>query len=788
MHGLSSILLVVLAVILALAGCGSGGGSVRPDSTVSDGTQLPPPPPPPPPSPARCIPTHSRDCRSPADFESFTTPLAERFRDEESFKNQWGLDAIGADWAYAHLEVLEGEDEKPGSGVTIGFIDTGIDQDHPMFEGKTLNEVFLFGASDETVAGFDTDGFSHGTAVASIALGRPTNLAHAPQGVAWSADVTMFALPVGSGGGLYNPVSFTSLANRDSVLEGWLETVLGGGYSIDILNLSIGFDGIIDEYSEQDLRDNLGQTIAKLAQAGATEKTVVVWAAGNAQGDPCTASPTNPHCANEKIDAVSVEVLPGLAARIPELRGHSIAVVALKKGTSGPEIADFSNRCGIAADYCIAAPGEDVRFAYFGDQGRGTAQWHGTSFAAPMVAGGLAIMKQLFRDQLSNTALTARLLSTADNTGRLADRTVYGRGLMDLRAATSPVGVLDVPMSSLSEGSGTALQRTAVQTGAALGDGLELSFAGREIMALDALGAPFWFKLDDFAGATAMPSARARLRDLMASVPGALHAPGHGIGFRSGELRTQRHARSDGWQFGLLQAPEGAESGHLGLAGRALALTWADQRALSGTAFTTGGEFDPAPASGASFSWQPAGSPLGLHAGWVGERESLLGSSADGAFGALAADAVFAGIRAHANLGGWQLGANAELGTVDSATRGGLITDVSALTTSAFALHASKPLAGDGTLRFSVSQPLRVEHGRASLAVPTGRTKAGAVVRNAVRADLEPSGRQIDIAAHRHQPLAVGELRLGALVTLQPGHRASENPEFTVLSGWRLTF
>ena len=684
--------------------------------------------------------------------------------------------------------MLEGEDEKPGAGVTIGFLDTGIDQDHPMFEGKTLNEVFLFGASDETINGFDTGRYSHGTAVASIALGRPTSLPRAPQGVAWSADVTMFALPVGSGGGLYNPVSLASLANRDSVWEGLLETVLGGGYSIDILNLSIGFDGIIDGYSEQDLRDNFGRAIAKLAQAGATEKIAIVWAAGNAHGDPCTASPTNPHCVDETIDAVSVEVLPGLAARIPELRGHSIAVVALKEGTSGPEIADFSNRCGIAADYCIAAPGEDVRFAYFGDQGRGTAQWHGTSFAAPMVAGGLAILKQLFRDQLSNTALTARLLSTADDTGRFADRTVYGRGLMDLKAATSPVGVLDIPMSILARGPGTALQGTAVQTGAAIGDGLELSLAGREIMALDALGAPFWFKLDDFTGAAAMPSTRARLRGLLAWVPDSRHTPEHGIGFGSGELRTGRHARSDGWQIGLRQAPQGGESGHLGLAGRALALTWADQHALSGTAFATGGEFDPAPASGAAFSWQPAGSPLGFHAGWVDERESLLGSSADGAFGALTADAVFAGIRAHADLGGWQFGANAEIGTVDSAARGGIIAGVSALTTSAFALHASRPLDGDRSLRLSVSQPLRVEHGRASLAVPTGRTKEGAVVRNAVRADLEPSGRQIDIAAHWHEPLAVGELRLGALVTVQPGHRASENPEFTVLSGWRLTF
>ena len=34
----------------------------------------------------------------------------------------------------------------------------------------------------------------------------------------------------------------------------------------------------------------------------------------------------------------------------------------------------------------------------------------------------------------------------------------------------------------------------------------------------------------------------------------------------------------------------------------------------------------------------------------------------------------------------------------------------------------------------------------------------------------------------------VGGQRRNALVTLQPGHRASENPELTVLSGWRLSF
>ena len=655
-----------------------------------------------------------------------------------------------------------------------------------MFAGKTVTEEFLLGATDETIAGFDTDDYSHGTAVASIALGRPTALDRAPQGVAWAADVTMFAIPLGRGSGVYNPISLTGLANQDSVWNALVSYVLGK--DIDILNLSIGFGGIIDRYSAQDLRDNFGSAIRAIAQAGAAEKIILVWAAGNAHGDDCTVSPSVPECVNGTVNAVSVNVLPGLAARIAELQGHTIAVVALKDGPSGPTIANFSNRCGIAADYCIAAPGALVRFAYLGGQGRGTSAGNGTSFAAPMVAGGLAIMKQLFRDQLSNTELVERLLATADDTGRFANRSVYGRGLMDLDAATSPVGVLDVPIENRAQGPGTALRRSGILPGTAFGDGLGRSLAGREIAALDALGAPFWFDLGDFIAPTAVPSTSARLHDLMTPVSDSWRVPARGSGFESGGFGTRRRTPSDWWRLGLLDASASAGDGHLGLAGHALGLTLTDQHVLSATAFATGGEFEPAPAAGTTLSLNPTGLPFRLHSGWVGERETLLGSSADGAFGSLAADAVFAGIRADAELGGWWMSANAEFGTVDAATRDGLITDVSPLTTSAFTLRASRPLAADGTLHLSIAQPLRVEHGRATLGVPVGRTKAGEVVRSRVSANLAPSGRQIDVSAQWHQPLPIGSLRLGAVVTRQPGHRATENLDLTLLSAWRWTF
>ena len=139
------------------------------------------------------------------------------------------------------------------------------------------------------------------------------------------------------------------------------------------------------------------------------DKVILVWAAGNAHGTPCESPVVE--CVDGAVDAISPALLAGLQARLPELRENSVGVVAI--GEDG-EIADFSNRCGIAAEHCLAAPGGDVRLAYFGPfedgPGRGLAIAGGTSFAAPMVTGGLALMKHYFRGR-SPTRTSSRVCS-----------------------------------------------------------------------------------------------------------------------------------------------------------------------------------------------------------------------------------------------------------------------------------------------------------------------------------------------------------------------------------------
>ena len=321
--------------------------------------------------------------------------------------------------------------------------------------------------------------------------------------------------------------------------------------------------------------------------------------------------------------------------------------------------------------------------------------------------------------------------------------------------------------------------------GNAFGDGLTRSLAGTEIAAFDSLGAPFWFDLGSFTVAADELSIAKRLKDFMAPTPARPEAGG----YRTAFVPSFAKASPDRWRLGLLETPAGIQGGHLGLAQYANTFTYAGWKDLAATAFSTEGLSWQAPTSGAVLSWQPSEAWAGLRAGWMMERESLLGSSAKGAFGSLSSDSAFIGFNADTSVDGWRLGANAEVGFATVKPRSGLITEVSPVATGAFAIHAARPFSGDRLLRLSVSQPLRVERGRATLSVPVGRTKDGDVMRRSVAAEIAPTGRQIDIMAHWRQPwTSAGELRLGAVWTHDPGHRAAASSDLSFMVGWRTPF
>ena len=736
-----------------------------------------------------------------ADYDNETVRITARHQADPDFMNQWGLDAINAGQAYAHLERAPNTggavggahpdqfgnqlQEAPGTGVTVGVVDNGIKETHPLFDQSKISET-IFCPPPRCLL-LPREG--HGTSVASVIVAQPNSgVADGFHGVAWGANLKMVALRLDSGTPppLYRPTSASALKTVDTENAAWIQMVLNQG--VDVVNFSFSYRGLIEYYSENELRQNLGETIAAIAQRGIADKTILVWSASNSHGDPCP--PALARCVGGKLNASSPSILAGLPAKIPEVRGHTIAVVAVDRNG---DVASFSNRCGEAARWCLAAPGVSVKIA--NAQTDGVRTGSGTSYAAPMVTGGIAVMKHRFRDQVPNTDLVTRLFATADKTGKFADQSVYGQGMMDLGKALMPVGEPMVSTGSSVNGAGVTLALTNLHLGTAMGDGLKQSLAGQQIAAFDSLGAPFWFTLSDLTGMTDGPSSAVRLRQLMQQDPVVQEMVGQRLTVIPGRVggAVEHDLGYATIRVGLRETPNGVKDGHFHLAQDATTVTLMGDDGVAFTAFTRAGSQSRVvglpPTSGAALSWSPFEGTLGFTVAWLREQHSLLGTSSAGAFGTMAAHSFVSGVETGADIGAWRIDTRAELGTVQANFSQGMVSGMSPLATSAFALSVSRRILRDGSLRIGLSQPLRVEDGHLALSLPVGRTKGGAVIRQRRAAGLRPSGRQIDVSAQWQQSFANGHaLRLNATWMRHPGHNAHATPALSILAGWQFAF
>ena len=811
-----------------LSGCGGGGSAgirpsapdpappppsiPKPDSAPDPVPVTPQTAPPPPLRPAlppptqqqtSCVDTADYGCISEADFGRLRNDIAAvRLADGEfsgsptnrSLLGQWALEELNVHEAHAAITVKYGANTKPGAGVTVAVLDSGVDLDHREFDGASITETFLQGLPDERRTDYDASGFSHGTAITSIMAAQPNGAGFL--GIAWGATFKVFTVPIGE----HIPDDDDRRQNFD--WESAYKDVLGSG--VDIVNASYSLSGtFIEHYTADDLRNSavLGPGFEVIAQRGVADPAIFVWAAGNDHGDPC--EPGDDNCFADSRSgtgysyrATSPNLEGGAVAKLLELQGHNVVVVAVDRNG---RIDDFSNRCGIAGRWCIAAPGVGIRGAEFGSTApspgsfRVVTNLEGTSVAAPLVSGGLALMKHFFRNQLSNEELVTRLFATADKSGIYrADRadatsSVYGQGLMDLGAAVSPVDEPTVPTNHRVSGDGPGIQTTRLNLGQAFGDSLGRSLAGREIATFDGLGAPFWFNFPDLVGEPSRPSLSARLHRLIAPATETEHTAPRGTQMTL--TPYERAVELGGWRVGLYESPAHAESSLLNLAENAATVTFTARNGLEATALTTA--HHPAATTreiGALLAWRSPDSPVGLRAGWLAEEDSVLRSRAQGAFGRLAADNLFAGFEATTEVGDWRLAFDTEIGLVTPDADGGLIDRLSPLTTSAMSFRADRRLTTRDELTVSLAQPLRIESGSATFRVPVGRTRKGEILAESFSADLVPSARQVDLSARwRRTGVLGGALQVEAAASHNPGHAATK-PELSLLAGWRLDF
>ena len=793
------------ALAMLAAGCVGRGGS-----GMLGG--VPPAADPDPPSAFRVPPPAAR----PAGLRALAGP----YESDAEYGNAWGLRQIDAATAYARIARRDGAGTAPGAGARVAVIDDGIDIDHWEFEprriGRTEPDSAVSDSSPTDPFPVDPDPpptvGRHGTAVASVIVARrdgPVPSEHARydfHGVAWGIDhLQMTLVGLGSADPDQNYVA-TDPAEVDHEV-GWLAAQVSELTSGDFVNMSFGVPGLMENYLDESFGPSYAPSIRALAQPDAAGgRKILVIAAGNDHGRRCEAP--EPNCVQGRIEASSPGLYAGLPALEASLRGHVVAVVATNREG---RIAVFSNRCGIAAKWCIAAPGDTVPVAATGtdpDTGRttrGYAEVSGTSLAAPHVTGGLAVLKHWFRSQLANEALLERLYATARVTpdavapggscpahldldgdrSRCELSSVFGRGVMDLGAATAPVGETTIALGGRMEAGTLPARSSGIVSGRAMGDALSRGLAGRTIAVFDALGAPFWIDAAGFVRG----EPPARLSRWLAEEDGGAGAASSVAGARGPGTAFAAGAARSGLRVGL-GAPQGA---HLSLAAvPAAAQARFGNAVLSAFASTgPGGEAGErrldADMRGLALAWRPDGGRTGLRAGWLGETDSFLGSSADGAFGRLSSNLTFVGASRTFEAGGWRVGMSAELGRARRDATGGIVADTGASAFStAFSADAARALAR-GTLRLSLRQPLRIESGRVRLSLPVGRTPDGAVVRRRVAVDLEPSGRQIDAGLDWTRKLASSSvLRIGARLIREPGHVAGGDPEAVVFAGLRI--
>jgi len=779
-------------VLVTLISCGGGGGGGSNNTPVVSQTPTPPSTPP------------------SLSFDE----LKEQYEGYYEYQSQWGLNMVNASSAYARGAT--------GAGITIGITDSGLDNSHIEISATRLSANSALSYSNYTP---NTRQKRHGTMVASVAAGKQDKTDITPMhGVAFEADVLFVAIQLAEPDPDYDPVDigdddgsgnvsgapdFTGIDNFFSQLF-----EIYNDYDVDIVNNSYGYSGNINDYTEAQVRYAFPNTIAEMSQAGTpdSEKTIYVWAAGNAGG-----------YADQGVDYSSPELLPGMAHYIPEIQGHSIAVVSLDENG---QISDFSSRCGVAQDYCIAAPGGRITAAYptstsdtgiyIGNTNDDNynncitdnscyAVTSGTSFAAPFVSGGLAVIADHFEGQLGSQEIVSRLFATANKKGVYADKAIYGQGLMDLDAATEPVGQVSAMMSlSLSGPMAPAIFSNIQLTSPSFGDAITNGIGNHSVIFFDALDAPFRRSLSSLVSdyrnqIINMDGFRSIQNPISHSVitnESEFEIGGLSIKNLSGELVTPyhllnakaeknqffsyynysndsflSHGLNGSWAMGIFKDSQLRSERNLRTQFSNPWLNFSATGTTFGSKFKGNNKFDIALAisSGrnkfntneifnkrdsstvALMEIQPKSKMPSLQLGVMKENDASLGLSGSGAFnGSNNQLTSFVGLSNSLDLAGGIIFGSLYWGKSNNMSNElGMLRSVTRLYSSAFGIGFMKSsiVSNHDKLILTVDQPIRIESGKLQLNVPTYRTKEKNVLFNQMNFNLDPSGREMHTKA-----------------------------------------
>jgi len=331
------------------------------------------------------------------------------------YNAQYGLGKINADDIYA--------DGYSGSGVVVGVIDTGVDVDHPDLVSNIASGGYDYVDNDTDASPSSQGaGMSHGTHVAGIIAGMKNDVGM--HGVAYSAKI----LPLRAGN---SAGSFASSAIENSIDRAISQNA-------KVINASFGGSSI-------------ATSLADKWKSAHTNDIITVHAAGNDGG------------AN-----------PLLGAQLPYHAGYedlSATLIAVVATDSNNTITSYSNRCGIAKNWCMAAPGDGIYSTVAVDDNNYASNYgimSGTSMADPHVAGAVAVLRSKWPSKNASEVVSI-LYDTATDLGDVGVDAIYGRGLLNLDNALFAQGALSIKAAS---GESHLLDDSVISVASVLGNSL----------------------------------------------------------------------------------------------------------------------------------------------------------------------------------------------------------------------------------------------------------------------------------------------------------------------------
>ena len=322
-----------------------------------------------------------------------------------------------------------------GEGQTIAIIDSGIDKTHPFLGGRVVSEACYTlgscpgGVSVSTASGSGmpckspagqyVDGCEHGTHVAGIAAGY---LSASFSGIAPRAQliaIQVFTVEYDSNYQRYTAGVY--LSDLNAGLERVYE--LRNSYAIAAVNMSLGWTGLHASSTCDSFYPSTTAVIDQLKSEGIS--TVI--ASGN-EGD--TNGISFPACIS---NAVSVGAVSDSKWGACSISGNPPSPTAADK------VACYSNT---SSQLSLLAPGSPITSSVPGGL---YATEHGTSMAAPHVAGAIALLRQksngMSADDILEKLKDTGVPVTDDRNTRITTPRIDVAAALDASANSDPTGI-----------------------------------------------------------------------------------------------------------------------------------------------------------------------------------------------------------------------------------------------------------------------------------------------------------------------------------------------------------